>query len=519
MEFLTREKTFVFACGELCILNDDQIERIPYLSAMVSAASGLSSIRNEQGQYILDPRIEPPHFAFVLESLSFHSIRQMFTHLSTRIDAVAIIALLDFLGLAPQDDPTFGDINLTFFFTMVFKPSTSRYLQKIAEFEMQDMAVRFGIALAQEHYDGTCEEVLDQLYWFIMFILSAFELFGPRLRHHLQRIAEYYFSLHSPDRLEPLHRLGQQVHNGTVTVLNSIAEDFCYYEGKHDDQLCLTYMEKPLLLQEVELIRNDRSQPVYLLNLLHWDWNRPWSRWRPFTETKLFQSLYRVVSDAMYERLQYQICQHLSGLLQQSSVGRRVRQSQFKAILDALFRHGCVQNDIDGHVFQELCRIKPEIEKMHDESVRRLREYHDDDTMTSFTDFYHVSQFNRQQNETLEYVLLLETCNQRTPILEKIRREILERLHRAAHRQIRQWLNTQREICQLRQIDFIEPLDDVGQEARSYYWSFFEFDGEVDFFYWNKLKKSSPLTASRSTNTIYSPVVDRWAWPNVPMDG
>ena len=202
MESVTIEKTFCFASGELYVLNDTQIEGIPYLSAMVSAASGLPSIRNEQGHYKLDPTIEPLYFAFVLESLSFHSIRQMFTHLPTRMDVISIIALLDFLGLAPQDDPTFAEINQRFFFTMVYKPSTSRNMQKIVESEMQDMAVRFGIALAREQYDGSREEVVDQVYWFIMFILGASNLFDPSLRHHMRQIAQYYFSRHSPDRLE-----------------------------------------------------------------------------------------------------------------------------------------------------------------------------------------------------------------------------------------------------------------------------------------------------------------------------
>lgn len=76
-----QENIFCFASGELGILNDEQIEGIRYLSAMVSAVSGLS----------------------FLESLSFHLARQMFTRLSTRMDVISSIALLYFSGPSPTE--------------------------------------------------------------------------------------------------------------------------------------------------------------------------------------------------------------------------------------------------------------------------------------------------------------------------------------------------------------------------------------------------------------------------------
>lgn len=64
------------------------------------------------------------------------------------------------------------------------------------------MIVRFGIALVREHYDDSREGIFDQIDWFIMFILGASNLLDLSLRHHMRKIAQHYFSQHSPDRLE-----------------------------------------------------------------------------------------------------------------------------------------------------------------------------------------------------------------------------------------------------------------------------------------------------------------------------
>ena len=57
-------------------------------------------------------------------------------HSQVRTDSYRLISfderrlkVWDFLGLVPQDDPTF-------FFTMVCKPSTNKYFQKVVESEM-----------------------------------------------------------------------------------------------------------------------------------------------------------------------------------------------------------------------------------------------------------------------------------------------------------------------------------------------------------------------------------------------
>ena len=180
-ESTTTAKIFYFASGQLLTLDDHQIERIPYLSALVSSGDNFEDTRNIHGHYKLDPHIDFKHFSFVLDSLSFHSVREIFTHLPKQNDIIPIIALFDFLGIGPQPDPTLNEVDSTFFSTLVFSPLINKYIQIIRPWVIQDMAVRFAIAMAKEEYDFTKREVLDQIYWFIMFILSANMFFGPRL--------------------------------------------------------------------------------------------------------------------------------------------------------------------------------------------------------------------------------------------------------------------------------------------------------------------------------------------------
>jgi len=71
-ESTTTAITFRFASGQILSLDEDQIEKILYLAAVVSSADHFESTRDGDGYYKLDSHIEFTHFSFVLESLSFH---------------------------------------------------------------------------------------------------------------------------------------------------------------------------------------------------------------------------------------------------------------------------------------------------------------------------------------------------------------------------------------------------------------------------------------------------------------
>jgi hypothetical protein len=97
---LTTAKIFRSVSGEHWTLEDDQIEKIPYLAALVSSAEKFELTLDEHGFYKLDPSIQSKYFTFVLNSLSFQSVRQIFTYLPKQNDIIQIIALFDFLDIA-----------------------------------------------------------------------------------------------------------------------------------------------------------------------------------------------------------------------------------------------------------------------------------------------------------------------------------------------------------------------------------------------------------------------------------
>ncbi|CAF1438084.1 unnamed protein product [Adineta ricciae] len=215
-------KTFIFASGQLLTLKYKQIARIPYLTALVSSANNFKTIYNEHGHLKIDSHIDFEDFSFAIESLSFQSIRQTFTHLPKHRNIIRIIALLDFLGLLSQTDTTFAEIDYTFFTAHL--PCNLRLCSDeeiVRPHTLQDMAVRFGIAIVKENYDLNQCEVNDQIYWFIMFVLCAPKFFGHRLRYHIYKIAQNSFSLYNIVSLKRLEKLVRNTEKNTRELLST----------------------------------------------------------------------------------------------------------------------------------------------------------------------------------------------------------------------------------------------------------------------------------------------------------
>ncbi|CAF3576230.1 unnamed protein product [Rotaria sp. Silwood1] len=232
-ESSTTTKTFRFSSGQLVTLNEYQIGKIPYLTALVSAGFSFDSVKTDEGYYLLDPRIDWQDFLFILDSISFHSIRQIFTHLPKHHNILAILALMDFLAMGPDRNPTLEEVNSSFFWNVEFGEKLDLYQFICRPSDMQDMAVRFAIAMTKEEYDFTNRQVIDQIYWFIMFILSAHELFETNLRYHVHKIAQNCFSIYYPSILECLNRLQQRtenkIHESSITTSTHINP----HEEKH----------------------------------------------------------------------------------------------------------------------------------------------------------------------------------------------------------------------------------------------------------------------------------------------
>jgi hypothetical protein len=481
-ESMITARTFRFASGQILTLDEDRIEKIPYLVALVSSADHFESARDKDGYYKLDPHIEYKYFSFVLESLSFHSVRQLFIRLPKNKDVIPIIALLDFLGLGPQPDPTLNEVDSIFFSTLVYSPMLEKYVQIVRPTVIQDMAVRLAIAMVKEEYDFTKHKVIDQIHWFIMFILSAYELFGPRLRYHVYKIAEHCFSLFKPSLLKPLKKLVYKTeeHTRQLILIKNKEDVGPDEENKHSlEQLFLSndlewpyrfsLFYRPTLKQRQDLLLY-RTYSKY-------DWF--WSLRAP-SEKDLLEPVYKRVLEIMYERLQNDICQRaIAEIRGKNSVHKFLQERMylvlsFKLIerdalpkrIDDIFKSKLVQEEIRERILEEICLLTPKLEQRRVELVKEIREYEQRSETSNENEFYQFhlilfgTSYETMQEEALSHELILDKLQHGSNIVEQIHRRVLDALYGVALEQFNQWESTQRDIDKLyQQLPVYQSLD------------------------------------------------------------
>ena len=473
-EWITTAKTFRFTSGQILTLDEDQIEKIPYLAAIVSSGNSFESLRDEDGHYKLDPHIEYKHFSFVLESLSFHSVRQLFTRVPEHNDIIPIIALLDFLGIGPQPDPTLNEVDSTFFSNLVYSPMLEKYVQIIHPSIIQDMAVRLSIAMAKEEYDFTKHKIINQIYWFIMFILSAYKLFHIRIRYHVYKIAEHCFSLFRPSLLKPLKKLMRRTNIDARKLILITNEENSDPDKENDCPLeqilhfcdsdnIYIFRPTPTLKQRQELLQ-------YRLYKDQSDFFGFWHRQTSNEET-LLKPVCKRVLEIMYARLQSEICQcAVAKIRSEPSSHIFVREKSrlwfnfdlfeldsLPEDLDDILGSEIVQLEILERILEEICVLITKLDKKHVELVKEIQEY-DQNRDASFLnvwfffDYYRpgVSRFEYIQEEALTYELTLEKLHERSIVLAEIRQRVLNELRNVARKQFIQWKRTHQDIDELR---------------------------------------------------------------------
>ncbi|CAF1524015.1 unnamed protein product, partial [Rotaria sp. Silwood1] len=79
-----QEMIYPFRFGtsnKLIYLTQEQLDRIPYLSALVAHKNDFSSIENENGEYVLSSRIRYTWFTAILRSITTEQPSALFTEL------------------------------------------------------------------------------------------------------------------------------------------------------------------------------------------------------------------------------------------------------------------------------------------------------------------------------------------------------------------------------------------------------------------------------------------------------
>jgi hypothetical protein len=348
------------------------------------------------------------------------------------------------------------------------------------------MAVRFAVAMAKEEYDFTKRQVVDQIYWFIMFILSAHELFGSHLRHHVYKIAEHCFSLFKPSLLKPLKKLKLKTEKNTgKAILTTNEEDVGPDEENKrvlEQVLDLDYHHRSYSISDLRSTRLERRQvlPVPLTYRNHnWSWY-----WRKPPKRDLLEPVYRRVLEIMYERLQNEICQRAMAelremknpykfaheptyvllcwiLLRPIGLPNRIDYLSRRAVLPKrigdIFKCELVQEEIRERILEEIYVLVPKLEKRRAELVKELQEFEQTQKILHENNLYPFmyfpfgpSRFETVREEALSHELILNKLHQGSDIVEQIYQRVLAALYEVALEQFNQWENTQANINQLR---------------------------------------------------------------------
>ena len=357
------------------------------------------------------------------------------------------------------------------------------------------MAARFTVALAREEYDFSDDRVMDRIYWYVMFILSASSMFDYRLLHNVGRVAENCFRLFKPSLLEPLKKLRDRTKkddnesyiptNGTGTetyeemypVLQQLIDGHAQRErAKSYTTECMEALHPFIFFQNDDQHSNDDFFP---------------SRERT-KEENLLEPLLATVSEIVYPRLQPAIAQRtIKKLLSSKSIfakkasdpasKHRILLFDFqpmlqlpcpprksvcltsngeetikRMVLNGILENELVQSEIGHLTATAIPTLIRALEYRHIELMKKIQNY--GDRSQSLDDLFQ-SLFMARRRKSLEELQLdvlvldrvLEKLRQSTITVEEIRQLVVERLCEIAVRQITSLAINQHIIRELRQ--------------------------------------------------------------------
>ena len=483
----TTTRTFRFGSGEVITLDERQIILIPYLAALLSFTDRFVGARDEEGHLRLDPNIDSKYFSFILQASSFSSLQELLTQLPVEHDVIAMIAHLDFLGLIIEGNPTLDDVDATFFRTLLYDIHDRTYSQRIRPSTIRSMAARFTFALAREEYDFSDDRVMDRIYWYVMFILSASSMFDSRLRHNVRRVAENCFRLFKPSLLELLKKL--HVKTGEDTSLTSSLPSGMNIDEHEESGPVLEQLIDTHAQRELSKSYNNRygfPMSSFLseqnLDLLLHEYFPPSNK---LAEKKLLKIVVSPISQIIYSRLQNAIIRRVKkkflllepvfmaasaslDLLVYPSFFRISQMPTFydadflwfyimesisgepfkREVLRDLFDNELVQDEIHNLILTAIPLFIQKLERRHCELVKKIQDGANF-PMFSFERFSEDSE--DLEADTLAIGLLLQKLRQESTTIKVVQELVVERLYETALEQIKSWRTNQIVMWYLRE--------------------------------------------------------------------
>jgi hypothetical protein len=223
--------TFRFGTSDKFVhLTQQQLDSIPYLTALVAHEDDISSIVNENGEYVLNPPIHYHQFMIIVRSITLDQPYILFTDTSEDENILDILHLYEYLCINTLRVPILkGDQSVSSYDSDIDNGRIRIEYCKANDLETFDTAARFIIALSKNKYNSDDHRTVRDIFFLIKSIFSNSSVFDSRFRYHtLTIVKQCCFSLFSQKHQRQLPT-SQQIINGD-TRNDSLA--YSYYDDQ-----------------------------------------------------------------------------------------------------------------------------------------------------------------------------------------------------------------------------------------------------------------------------------------------
>ena len=188
--------TDTFLCGtssKPLYLTGEELKQIPYLASLVEHDDESSSIRNEKGEYVLNPPIPYSWLTAIQLSITSKQPSLLFSQLSPNKDVLGVFRLYDQLGINSMPASLLKDTH-SGVSGETEADRSSRYAayHQANQMEARNTAAEFLVALTKKKYNLDDSRTRDKIFSLVEVILSSPTVFDRRFCLHTLTIVDSF---------------------------------------------------------------------------------------------------------------------------------------------------------------------------------------------------------------------------------------------------------------------------------------------------------------------------------------